>query len=120
MFNMGIYLCLRRLTKYATGILSASVPHQFVVLTPVTEHVPLRQSLCKIVARASGGANNMHPLSWGGGGRKTATACIYYTFSQIKESFLFWTRRKFLFRELHACADSIFGCVILEEVFSRI
>ena len=26
------------------------------------------KSLCKNMARASGGANNMHSLSWGGGG----------------------------------------------------
>ena len=38
------------------------------MLPPVTEHVPLHsKSLCKSMARASGGANNMHPLSWGGG-----------------------------------------------------
>ena len=37
---------------------------------PVTEHVPLliSKSLCKNKARASGGANNIRPLSWGGGG----------------------------------------------------
>ena len=36
---------------------------------PVTEHVPLKsKSLCKNMARASGGANNMRPLSWGEGG----------------------------------------------------
>ena len=45
------------------------VPPQFVMLPSVTEHVPLHaKSLCKNIARASGGANNMHPLSWGGGG----------------------------------------------------
>ena len=36
---------------------------------PVAEHVPLHsKSLCKNIARASGGgggANNMRPLSWG-------------------------------------------------------
>ena len=33
---------------------------------PVAEHVPLHsKSLCKNMARASGVANNMHPLSWG-------------------------------------------------------
>ena len=32
---------------------------------PVTEHVSLHGiSLCKNIARASGGANNMRPLSW--------------------------------------------------------
>ena len=36
---------------------------------PVTEHVPLHsKSVGKDMERASGGANNMHPLSWGGGG----------------------------------------------------
>ena len=35
----------------------------------VTEHVPLHsKSLCKNIARGSGCANYMHPLSWGGGG----------------------------------------------------
>ena len=35
----------------------------------VAEHVPLHsKSLCKNIARATGDANNMHPLSWGGGG----------------------------------------------------
>ena len=34
----------------------------------VTEHVSLHsKSLCKNMARASGGANNMRPLSFGGG-----------------------------------------------------
>ena len=33
---------------------------------PVSEHVPLHsKSLCKNMARASGGANNMRPLRWG-------------------------------------------------------
>ena len=48
-------------------------PPQYVMRPPVTEHVPLHsKSLCKNMARASGGANNMLcamlPLSWGGGG----------------------------------------------------
>ena len=35
---------------------------------PVAKHVPLQsKSLCKIMVRASGDANYMHPLSWGGG-----------------------------------------------------
>ena len=34
---------------------------------PVTEHVSLHsKSLCENITRASGGANNIHPLSWGG------------------------------------------------------
>ena len=34
---------------------------------PVTEYVPLHsKSLSKSMARASGGANNMRPLSWEG------------------------------------------------------
>ena len=42
-------------------------PPQYVMLPPVTEHVSLHsKSLCKNIARASGVANNMHPLSWGG------------------------------------------------------
>ena len=37
------------------------------MLPPVTEHVSIHgKSLCKNMARASGGANNMHPLNWGG------------------------------------------------------
>ena len=33
---------------------------------PVAEHVALHSTLlCTNMARASGGANNMHPLSWG-------------------------------------------------------
>ena len=51
-------------------IFSVCAP-QYVMRPPVTEHVPLHsKSLCKNIARASGGgggANNMHPLSWGGG-----------------------------------------------------
>ena len=36
---------------------------------PVTEHVSLHcKSVCKNMARASGGAKNMHPLSWEGEG----------------------------------------------------
>ena len=43
-------------------------PLKYVMLPPITEHVSLHgKSLCKIIARASGGANNMHPLICGGG-----------------------------------------------------
>ena len=36
------------------------------MLPPITKHVSLHgKSLCKYIARASGGANNMHPLNWG-------------------------------------------------------
>ena len=42
-------------------------PRPQYVPTPVTEHVSLHsKSLCKNVARASGGGNNLHPLSGGG------------------------------------------------------
>ena len=35
--------------------------------SPVTEHAPLHgKSLCENIAPVSGGANNVHPLSWGG------------------------------------------------------
>ena len=49
---------------------------------PVTDHVPLHsKSSCKNMARASGGAHNMHPLSWGGGGgghkRKRSQTLFY-------------------------------------------
>ena len=36
--------------------------------TPYTATSLHSKSLCKIMARASRGANKMHPLSWGGGG----------------------------------------------------
>ena len=40
-------------------------PPQVGYAPPVTEHVPLHcKSSCKTIARASGGANNMRPLSW--------------------------------------------------------
>ena len=49
------------------GIFSVCAP-QYVMRPPVTEHVPLHSnSLRKNMACASGGANNMRPLSWGGG-----------------------------------------------------
>ena len=52
-------------------ILSVCVPHPVRYAPPVTEHVPLYSiSLCKNTARASGGENNMHPLSWWWGGQK--------------------------------------------------
>ena len=45
-------------------------PLQYVMLAPITEHVSLHgKSLCKIIARASGGANNMNPLRWGPNGK---------------------------------------------------
>ena len=51
------------------------VMHPF---SPVTEDVPLHsKSLCKNIVRASGGANNMHPLSWGGGGAETEMIPLY-------------------------------------------
>ena len=38
-------------------------------MRPVTDHVPLHsKSLCKNIACPSGGANNMRPISCGGGG----------------------------------------------------
>ena len=41
------------------------------MLPSITEHVSLHgKSICKNTARASGGANNMQPLSWRGGGHK--------------------------------------------------
>ena len=41
-------------------------PPQYVMHPPVTEQVSLNgKSLCENMARASGGANIMHPLSWG-------------------------------------------------------
>ena len=41
-------------------------PSQYLLLSPFTEHVPLhRKSLRENMARVSGGANNMHPLSCG-------------------------------------------------------
>ena len=44
-------------------------PPHYVMQPPVTEDVSLQcKSLCKNMASASRGANNMHPLSWGGGG----------------------------------------------------
>ena len=40
--------------------------HSSTLCSPVTEHVSLHsKSLCKNMARASGGANNMQPLIWG-------------------------------------------------------
>ena len=41
---------------------------------PDTEHVPLHiESLCKNKSHASGGANNMRPLSWGAQTEKIQT-----------------------------------------------
>ena len=43
-------------------------PPKYVMRPPVAEHGPLHsKSICKNMARASGGANNMRPLSWGEG-----------------------------------------------------
>ena len=51
----------------------APLPLSTLCTPQVTEHVPLHsKALCKNMARASGGANNMQPLSlWGGGGAQT-------------------------------------------------
>ena len=43
-------------------------PPQYFMRPPVIEHVSLHsKSLCKNIARTSGGANNMRPLRLGGG-----------------------------------------------------
>ena len=56
---------------------------------PVTEHVPLHSKLlCKNIARASGGANNMRPLSWGGTNGKDPN---FYSIRAINGSFPFVT-----------------------------
>ena len=63
-------------------------PPRYVMRPPVTEHVPLNsKSLFKNMARASGGANNMRPLSWGGGGAQTEK--IPFFFSSTKKWDLF-------------------------------
>ena len=50
------------------GIFSVCAPHQH---PPITEHVSLHsKSIRKNMARASGGANNMHPKSQGGGDKR--------------------------------------------------
>ena len=47
------------------------LPPPSTLCSPVTDHVLLHsKSLRKNMARASGGPNNMHPLSGGGGGGK--------------------------------------------------
>ena len=44
--------------------IEGSFPFAYVMRPPLTEHVPLHsKSLCKNMARASGGAHNMHSLS---------------------------------------------------------
>ena len=53
---------------------------QNVIFPPIAEHVSLHGTyLCKNMARASGGggANIMHPLSWGGGGRNGKDSLCY-------------------------------------------
>ena len=58
----------------------------------VTQHVPLHcVSLCKNMARASRGANNMHPLSWGGGanGKDLIFVSVFATYF-----YLYYTARK--------------------------
>ena len=48
------------------------VPPQYVMLPPVTEHVSLHcKSLCKNIARASGGCKQYAPTKLGGGGGGT-------------------------------------------------
>ena len=52
-------------------------PPQYVMLPPIIVHVSLHgKSLCKIIARVSGGANNMNPLSWGGTNGKNSKKTI--------------------------------------------
>ena len=56
------------MVKVKVWIFSVCTPH-YVMHPPITEHVPLHsKSLCKNMTRVSECANNMHPLSWGGGG----------------------------------------------------
>ena len=58
---------------------------QMIFVAPVTEHVPLHsKSSCKSIVRASGGANNMYPLSWGGGtnGKDTTFHLVVRVFTE--------------------------------------
>ena len=48
-------------------IISVQFP-QYVINSPVTEHSPLHINYFCKNGHASGGANNMHPISGGGGG----------------------------------------------------
>ena len=53
------------------------VPPPSTLCAPVKEHVPLHsKSICKNMARASGGANRMHQLSCGGTNGKN-TICRF-------------------------------------------
>ena len=71
---------------------------------PVLEHVPLHgKSLCKDLERASVGANNMRPLSWGGAQTENIpffTAEIYFAFTanNIIDTFISTERHYFCFR----------------------
>ena len=48
------------------SVCASGVRYDVMHLPPGIEHVPLHSnSLCKNMARVSGGANNMHRLSWG-------------------------------------------------------
>ena len=64
--DWGIYIY--SITNWGFGSFPF-VPPQYVMRPPVTKHVSLHSKLlCKNIARASGGSNNMRPLSRGGGG----------------------------------------------------
>ena len=65
----SLHVCNKYKNCLKNRIFSVCAP-QYVMRPPVAKHVPLHsKSLCKYIARASG-ANNMRPLSWGGGHKR--------------------------------------------------
>ena len=77
MKHLKLYLWGISCTLNENGIFSVCAPPYGKHL-PVTEHVPLHsKSLCKIIARVAGGANNLHPQSWGGGHKRKRSRKYY-------------------------------------------
>ena len=69
--SVGVWLCFAPFTLIKGFNIRDRFrlcPQYAMFAPPIAEHESLHdRSLCKNITLASGGANNMHPLSWGGG-----------------------------------------------------
>ena len=64
--TLGTFQCSAHLDLLRIWIFSVCTPSTLCAPPPLTENVPLHSKpLCKNMARASGGAKSMRPLSWG-------------------------------------------------------
>ena len=93
---------------------------QYVMRARVTERVPLHsKSLCKIMARASGGANNMCTQSWGYKRKKSQISKIDAVLKSTEQMRLDLNRKKYVrnaFLNLSKAFDSIYHKILLRRL----